>query len=174
MTFTEVRTDPLTRISNRRALDETLAAMFGALDRYSQQFSIAIFDIDFFKQINDKRGHLYGDQMLQEVARVIDDSVRDTDIAARYGGEEFVVVMPHTPLAGAVSFSERVRSAIAEALEVTVSGGVATAISGDNPQSLLSRADAALYSAKAAGRNRVYQHDGAAIDPGVLPEPVHV
>ena len=138
--------------------------MFSALDRYAQQFSIAIFDIDFFKQINDRRGHLQGDKILQEVARVIDDNIRDTDLAARYGGEEFVVVMPHTPLSGAARFADRLRQQIGAALEVTVSGGVAEAAAGDTPASLISRADAALYGAKAAGRNQVYQHDGATID----------
>ena len=96
MTFSEVRTDPLTRVSNRRGLDETLESMFALMERYEEPFSLAIFDIDHFKQVNDKKGHLHGDRTLQAVARVIDEAVRDTDIVARYGGEEFVVVMPHT------------------------------------------------------------------------------
>ena len=98
MTFSEVRTDPLTRVSNRRGLDETLDSMFALKDRYEEPFSMAIFDIDHFKQVNDKKGHLHGDRTLQAVARILDDSVRDTDIVARYGGEEFVVVMPQTTL----------------------------------------------------------------------------
>jgi diguanylate cyclase len=165
MTFSEVRTDPLTRVSNRRCLDETLDSMFALLERYDESFSLAIFDIDHFKQVNDKKGHLFGDRTLQAVARILDETVRDTDIVARYGGEEFVVVMPHTSLDDACTFAERVRKLIDESLALTVSGGVAMALDGDNAQSLLSRADAALYSGKAAGRNRIFRHTGADIEP---------
>lgn len=165
MTFTELRTDPLTRVSNRRALDECLDNMFSLMQRYGQVFSIAIFDIDHFKQVNDERGHVQGDHMLQRVARIIDDNVRDTDVVARYGGEEFVVVMPHTPLDGACIFSERLREKIEAQLDLTISGGVSQAMESDTPQSLVSRSDAALYGAKAAGRNRVYRHTGADIEP---------
>jgi diguanylate cyclase len=165
MTFSEVRTDPLTRVSNRRGLDETLESMFALMERYEEPFSLAIFDIDHFKEVNDKKGHLHGDRTLQSVARVIDDSVRDTDIVARYGGEEFVVVMPHTTLENGCLFAERVRQKIETDLGITISGGVATALDGDNAQSLLSRADAALYSGKAAGRNRIFRHTGADIEP---------
>jgi diguanylate cyclase len=164
MTFTELRTDPLTRVSNRRALDECLDNMFSLLHRYEQTFTIAIFDIDHFKQVNDERGHVQGDHILQRVARIIDDSVRDTDVVARYGGEEFVVVMPHTALAGACVFAERLRAKIEEAIALTVSGGVAQAIDADTPQTLVSRADAAMYGAKAAGRNCVFQHTGTDIE----------
>lgn len=170
MTFSEVRTDPLTRVSNRRGLDETLESLFALMERYSENFSIAIFDIDHFKQVNDKKGHLFGDRTLQSVARVIDDSVRDTDIVARYGGEEFVVVMPHTRLEDACQFAERVRSTVEANLGVTISGGVAMALEGDNAQTLLSRADTALYSGKAAGRNRVFRHTGTEIEQ--IDEPV--
>lgn len=170
MTFSEVRTDPLTRVSNRRGLDETLESLFALMERYSENFSIAIFDIDHFKQVNDKKGHLFGDRTLQSVARVIDDSVRDTDIVARYGGEEFVVVMPHTRLEDACQFAERVRSTVEANLGVTISGGVAMALEGDNAQTLLSRADTALYSGKAAGRNRVFRHTGTEIEQ--IDEPI--
>ena len=160
MTFTEVRTDPLTGVSNRRALDETLESMFAMMHRYEHPFSLVILDIDYFKQINDEQGHLYGDRMLKSVARLMDDSVRDTDIVSRYGGEEFVIVMPQTVLDGATIFAERLRQRIEQQLPLTVSGGVATAGDGDNAQTLLARADAALYSAKAAGRNRLFRHNG--------------
>jgi diguanylate cyclase len=165
MTFSEVRTDPLTRVSNRRCLDETLDSMFALMDRYEEPFSLAIFDIDHFKQVNDKKGHLHGDRTLQAVARLIDETVRDTDIVARYGGEEFVVVMPHTTLENSCHFAERVRGLIETSLGLTISGGVAMALDGDNAQSLLSRADAALYSGKAAGRNRIFRHTGSDIEP---------
>lgn len=164
MTFTELRTDPLTRVSNRRALDEIVESMFALLNRYEQPFSLMILDIDHFKLVNDEHGHLYGDQMLQAVARVLDETARDTDIVARYGGEEFVVVMPHTLLDGASMFAERVRAAIESGVELTVSVGVAQALDGDNPQTLLSRADESLYAAKAAGRNCVFRHTGLDVE----------
>jgi diguanylate cyclase len=168
MTFSEVRTDPLTRVSNRRCLDETLDSMFALMERYEEPFSLAIFDIDHFKQVNDKKGHLFGDRTLQAVARIINENVRDTDIVARYGGEEFVVVMPHTVLDNACNFAQRVRTTIESSLSLTISGGVAMAVEGDNAQSLLSRADAALYSAKAGGRNRVFRHTGDDIKPAAV------
>ena len=164
MSFTEVRTDPLTGVSNRRALDETLETMMALLNRYDTPFSVAIFDIDYFKQINDDQGHLHGDRVLQNFAHLLDDSVRETDVVARYGGEEFVVVMPQTALSGAVIFAERLREMVADKLPLTISGGLAEAADGDTSQTLLSRADSALYSAKAGGRNRVYLHDGQEID----------
>ncbi len=165
MSFTEVRTDPLTRVSNRRGLDESLESMFALLERYDQPFALAIFDIDHFKQVNDTKGHLQGDRTLQAVARILDDTVRDTDIVARYGGEEFVVVMSHTTMENACQFAERVRTLVESNLQLTISGGVTQAMEGDNPQTLLSRADAALYSSKAAGRNRIFYHTGAEIEP---------
>jgi diguanylate cyclase len=165
MTFTEVRTDPLTGVSNRRALDETLASMFAMMNRYELPFSIVILDIDHFKRLNDDQGHLYGDSILKSVAKLLDDNVRDTDVVTRYGGEEFVIVMPQTSLVGACIFSDRLRQQIEQSLPLTISGGVAGAVDGDNPQTLLARADAALYSAKAAGRNRVFHHTGLEILP---------
>jgi diguanylate cyclase (GGDEF)-like protein len=163
MTFTEVRTDPLTGVSNRRALDETLESMFAMMHRYEHPFSVVIVDIDYFKQINDEQGHLYGDRMLKAVARLLDDNVRDTDMVSRYGGEEFVIVMPQTALDGATIFAERLRRRVEQQLPLTVSGGVSAASEGDNPQTLLARADAALYGAKAAGRNRLFRHTGLTI-----------
>jgi len=165
MSFTEVRTDPLTRVSNRRGLDESLESMFALMERYDQPFSLAIFDIDHFKQVNDTKGHLYGDRTLQAVAKILDDTVRDTDVVARYGGEEFVVVMAHTTLDNACHLAERVRVLVESNLGLTISGGVAMALDGDNPQTLLSRADTVLYSSKAAGRNRIYCHTGTDIEP---------
>jgi diguanylate cyclase len=165
MTFTEVRTDPLTGVSNRRALDETLESMFAMMHRYEHPFSVVLLDIDNFKQINDEQGHLYGDRMLKAISRLLDDNVRDTDMVARYGGEEFVIVMPQTTLDGATIFCERLRSRVEQQLPLTVSGGISVAADGDNPQTLLARADAALYSAKAAGRNRLFRHNGLTILP---------
>jgi diguanylate cyclase (GGDEF)-like protein len=172
MSFTEARTDPLTGVSNRRGLDDCLAAQLALMNRYEVGFSVAIFDIDHFKHINDEHGHLHGDRMLQTVAHAIDDSARETDFVARYGGEEFVVIMPRTPLEGASVFAERLRARIEADLPVTVSCGLAAALDGDTSDSLMARADAALYRAKAAGRNCVCRHDGVQIEPVLEEIPV--
>jgi diguanylate cyclase (GGDEF)-like protein len=165
MTFTEVRTDPLTGVNNRRGLDDALANQFALMARYHSAFSITMFDIDHFKSVNDQEGHLHGDHVLQELARLFNESVRETDLIARYGGEEFVVVMPQTDRAGACLFSERLRAVVESRLAITISGGVAIADETDTSESLIARADLALYSAKIAGRNRVYFHNGEATEP---------
>lgn len=160
MTFTEVRTDPLTNVHNRRGLDDAINAQLAMMARYHSAFSIALFDIDHFKQINDELGHLHGDRVLRDLAGLFDDSIRETDLIARYGGEEFVVVMPHTDAAGAGVFAERLRARVEDQLAITVSGGVAEARLGDCQEDLIARADAALYEAKADGRNRVFADTG--------------
>ena len=165
MTFTEVRTDPLTGVNNRRGLDDALSTQFALLDRYNTVFSLVMLDIDHFKQVNDREGHLHGDRVLHELAQLLDECVRETDIVARYGGEEFVVVMPHTDRAGACVFAERLRSQIESRLEITVSGGVASVKEGDTQETLIARADTALYNAKTGGRNRVFCHTGDDTEP---------
>jgi diguanylate cyclase (GGDEF)-like protein len=160
MTFTEVRTDPLTGVNNRRGMDDALNTQLALMNRYGTRFSVAMFDIDHFKQINDAQGHLCGDQMLCQLARTIDESVRETDVVARYGGEEFLVIIPETDLEGAARFADRLRERIAKEMPISVSGGVAEALDGDTHESLLARADAALYGAKAAGRNCIFRHTG--------------
>jgi diguanylate cyclase (GGDEF)-like protein len=165
MTFTEVRTDPLTGLNNRRGLDDALASQLALMSRYQSPFAIAMLDIDHFKQVNDREGHLNGDRVLQQLSHLFEECVRETDVLARYGGEEFVVVMPQTDLAGACILIERLRYQVANRMEVTVSGGVAAAGESDTAESLLGHADAALYSAKAAGRNRVFCHTGNDVQP---------
>lgn len=164
MAFTETRTDPLTGLHNRRGLDDALAAQFAMMLRYESRFSLAIFDIDHFKEINDKHGHVRGDQMLRDLGKLFRDFARETDTAARFGGEEFVVIMPETDLEGACMFSDRLRARVEEQMPLSVSGGVTTVLDGDNQESLLSRADDALYQAKAAGRNCVFCHDGQQVE----------
>ncbi|MBS0209617.1 MAG: diguanylate cyclase [Planctomycetes bacterium] len=165
MTLTEVRTDQLTGVSNRRALDETLKAWVAMKQRYELNFSIAIFDIDHFKKINDERGHIIGDQMLKQFAALVCDAARETDIVTRFGGEEFVVLMPKTGLSGGCVFADRVRRMSQDKMAITVSGGVAEALHGESPETLLERSDSALYHAKSAGRNRISLHDGQQIVP---------
>ncbi len=160
MTFTEVRTDPLTGINNRRGMADAVANQFAMMHRYGTTFSLAILDVDHFKNVNDEKGHLCGDQILQELARLFDEFARETDVVARYGGEEFVMVMPQTDLTGATLFAERLRKKVESQLAITVSGGIAQAAEGDTQDTLLARADGALYQAKSAGRNRVFYHDG--------------
>lgn len=174
MAFTEVRTDPLTGIRNRRGFEEALNITMAMRLRYEQPFAVTIFDVDHFKDVNDEHGHLAGDQALRAVAHKLDELARETDIVARYGGEEFIVIMPQTNLAGATVFSDRLRAAVASELlagiHLTISGGVAEAVNGDDVSSLLARADAALYEAKNTGRNRVMQHCLDFIQP--CPDPI--
>jgi diguanylate cyclase (GGDEF)-like protein len=164
MTFTDVRTDPLTGVSNRRAMDETFNNLFASKSRYQTSFSIILFDIDNFKGLNEQHGHPQGDRVLRDLAQNLDDCVRETDMVARFGGEEFVVVLPQTDLVGASVLADRIRGLIDQKLPITVSGGVAQVGDGDTPGSLIARADSALYAAKSAGRNRVFQHDNQQIE----------
>lgn len=160
--------DSLTGLPNRRAFDNALATAWSSCARAHQPLSIALLDIDSFKAYNDHYGHAAGDSCLQNVARVLQRMVRRrTDLVARYGGEEFLLLLPQTDADGALIFAERVREAIeAEALPhapqvpggvVTVSIGVVTILPDavSMPESLFFAADAALYAAKAEGRNRV-------------------
>jgi diguanylate cyclase len=165
MAFTEVRTDALTGLSNRRAFDEALTSLLALKKRYKSGFSVAIFDIDYFKKVNDEQGHLHGDKVLRQVADLLELCVRETDVVARYGGEEFIVIMPETELEGARVLARRIQRTVEADSDVTISGGLAVALAGDDERTLVARADEALYAAKAAGRNGVYQHDGLEIAP---------
>lgn len=160
MTLTEMRTDPLTGVNNRRALEEMLSSLFTMRSRYELPFSVALIDVDGFRKVNEEEGHARGDRVLQSLARLLSDSLRETDFVARYGGEEFAVVMPQTPLDGACRNSERLRRLIQERIKLTVSIGVAAAEDGENSQVLLGHADQALQAAKQSGRNAVCSHDG--------------
>ncbi|MCX5767663.1 MAG: diguanylate cyclase [Gemmatimonadetes bacterium] len=160
-------TDPLTQVLNRRALTARLAAELERARRYDSSVSLLMVDLDHFKRINDTLGHLAGDDMLREIAAMLQESIRSVDVVARYGGEEFVVVLPETNAAGAVAFAERLRERIASMIfaeayggaRVTVSIGVAayTAPGVPSIDALFGLADEALYRAKADGRNKVCQ-----------------
>ena len=160
--------DSLTRAYNRRSFDRQLKREWGRLRRIACPLSLIMCDVDCFKIYNDVYGHQQGDQCLQQVAKAISSALkRPGDILARYGGEEFVIILPHTPQAGAFKVGEAIRKAIKK-LEiphhnslvdsvVTVSLGVASTVPDavDNPQLLIEAADLALYQAKKRGRNCV-------------------
>ena len=156
--------DGLTGIYNRRYLETRLAAEFDRTQRYGGTFSMILFDLDFFKKVNDTYGHLAGDKVLVEIAARVRESLRSSDVLGRYGGEEFVLILPETPLEGAQLFADRLREMIAQApvifdtitIPVTVSMGV-TEMDASMPgySTLTHRADLALYASKGKGRNCV-------------------
>ena len=158
-------TDPLTQVLNRRALTVRLTAEMERARRYDSVITLLMIDLDHFKNINDTKGHLMGDDVLREVALLLQESIRSVDVVARYGGEEFVVVLPETPQIGAVKFAERMRERIEltafvaadSGVRLTASIGVASFPAPDiaSVDDLFARADEALYRAKAAGRNKV-------------------
>ena len=157
--------DGLTRIHNRRAFDERLIDELRRHQRYNHSLSLLMVDIDHFKGIHDRYGHLVGDHVLREVGRILSETLRSTDFTARYGGEEFVVILPQTSEEQSRILAERLRGMIAEAqfvhngeaFSITVSIGVATMQPGalTKRKELLEKADKALYQAKHLGRNQV-------------------
>ncbi|HWV18237.1 MAG TPA: GGDEF domain-containing protein [Rhodocyclaceae bacterium] len=157
------RLDSLTEAYNRRTFIELAERELGRCRRHGRSISLLIFDLDYFKRINDTHGHMAGDEVLCRVKEVVEDCLRSADLLARYGGEEFVVLMPETDPAGALRLAERLRLAIAAIpmqgdMPVTASLGVAGTTKVDEActlDGLLDEADKALYAAKAAGRNRV-------------------
>jgi diguanylate cyclase (GGDEF)-like protein len=166
-------TDELTGLFNHRRFQEVISAEVERARRYGQEMGLIMLDIDNFKQVNDTYGHLQGDFVLREVARVLRQSSREIDEPARYGGEEMAVALPQTDLEGAYQFAERVRQAV-EALElpvptgdgtlkVTASFGVASLATADHADkdALVAAADRALYEAKRTGKNRTVRANGA-------------
>lgn len=156
-------TDALTGLRNRRAFDEKMLDEYQRSTRSQQPFSLLLIDIDHFKSYNDEFGHQAGDDILGEVARILQYTVRNYDMAARYGGEEFAVILPNTEKTGAMELAERLRRAIERAewmnRRITVSIGVATLVFGQSIPVLIEEADRALYTAKEQGRNRVVDAD---------------
>ncbi len=153
-------TDVLTGLPNRRALSDGLAAQLALAHRGTQALSVVLIDVDHFKGINDRHGHAAGDAVLAQLGVLLQSHVRASDRVGRWGGEEFLVIAPGTTEEAAVEVSERVRQAVAawpfaHDERVTLSLGVAEAKPGDGIDSLLHRADRALYGAKKRGRNRV-------------------
>ena len=156
-------TDSLTQLPNREAYTRRLAEEYERWKRYSRPVSLGLCDVDRFKSVNDQHGHAAGDVVLCEVAAALRNSLRETDFLARYGGEEFVILLAETDSAQALAALEKARQGIADSviecagrkLSVTSSFGVAQFGEGDDPERVFTRADAALYQAKNAGRNQV-------------------
>ncbi|MFA7060056.1 MAG: diguanylate cyclase [Pedobacter sp.] len=148
--------DPLTGLANRRFLDIQMEKSFETAKRYQERLSVVMLDIDHFKRYNDTRGHLEGDLLLARLAELLLKELRDADHVFRYGGEEFLCILPETDLAMAGEVAERLRMAVQAETDVTISLGVAS-YSDDisDKETLIRKADEALYRAKESGRNRV-------------------
>jgi diguanylate cyclase (GGDEF)-like protein len=160
------RTDPLTLLGNRRLFDDRFPQEFVAAQELAKPLSVLMLDIDRFKAYNDRHGHAQGDEAIKMVAAALRRYARKPFIACRYGGEEFCVILPNTPAKSAALVAERLRAAVQAAapgdLGITISVGHAC-LTGDefpSPEKLFEAADAALYAAKDAGRNRVMEFHG--------------
>ena len=159
------KTDGLTGLLNRRALTEQLEYEIDRARRYGAELSIILCDLDNLKEINDTHGHLAGDMALQLLSATVRNTLRSVDIAGRYGGDEFLLIVPQTALAGAMSIAEKIRSAawktevqLEGERRITLSLSIGVARLGplsENMDGLISRVDAALYTSKSTGRNKV-------------------
>ena len=176
----ESLSDALTGLANRRCFDERIRQAIAEATSENKPLSIAMGDVDHFKKFNDTWGHATGDQVLRLVAQCFKTNVKGRDTAARYGGEEFVVVLPETPLASAAIVAQQIRKSVeskkivnrvsGETLgSITLSLGVAQFAPGESIADLVNRADACLYAAKHAGRNRVLSERELVKDGQVAP-----
>ena len=170
------KTDKLTGAYNRAKLDEVLDLEMDRASRYTRPLSVALFDVDCFKEVNDNYGHISGDRVLRAAADLIREHMRKVDWLVRFGGDEFLVIAPDTDLEGIEVMTERIRKAVEEfdfgcdvpRGMVTVSIGVARYEDGDGADELISRADNRLYEAKEGGRNKVVSHSELALTgPGL-------
>jgi diguanylate cyclase (GGDEF)-like protein len=168
------RTDPLTGVLNRMALDEKASALFRQSASRQPGCAALMIDADHFKAINDRFGHAGGDGVLATLARAIAGQLRAGDILGRIGGEEFLILLPDTAIDGAIALGEKLRAAVenlrlelaGEPQAITISVGVAARTPDDRqPGMLIDRADRALYAAKRDGRNRVTALAGETHDP---------
>lgn len=156
--------DTLTGLFNRRSILEKLNEWLRHLERYGGRLCVIMLDIDHFKAVNDLYGHRVGDRVLTNIAHLMRETIRQTDFVGRYGGEEFLIILPQTDAGGAAIVAERTRASIqgcpmhdadGKTFPVTASLGVAEWCKRDDEDLLITRADAALYRAKDAGRNKV-------------------
>lgn len=167
-----VELDALTGLVNRRGLDRMLHAEIAAARRESRPLTLMLCDLDHFKHFNDNYGHVQGDECLKQVGRLLREvCVRPRDIAARYGGEEFALILPNTPRSGSMTFARALGQMLkflkvrppgtAEDIPLTLSGGITTCIPDEHTsaESMLMRADEALYAAKSQGRNRFFSFE---------------
>ena len=163
-------TDSLTGLHNTRYFYRALDLEIARTNRYGTPFSLMLFDIDNFKQLNDNYGHQAGDEVLHELAAILKSVSRETDTVVRYGGEEFIIILPNTPEEETVHLANRIRSAVQEnvfplndsgKVKITLSGGIASyPKNARDAKKLLNAADMALYAAKAAGKNVVLCYEG--------------
>ena len=171
----EALSDPLTGVGNRRMFDVSLSRLVDQADRDDASFSLILIDIDNFKFLNDTYGHLVGDGVLRLAASEIEQSCRASDVVCRNGGDEFAVILPNTPIEGALAVAEKIRERVMKRHllkrstqetmgRITASIGVAQHQKGNSPDALIARADKWLYAAKLLGRNRV------SVDPSDLGE----
>jgi diguanylate cyclase len=161
----EARTDVLTTVANRKAFDEKLHLVLAAWQRAEEPFVLMLLDLDQFKRINDSHGHLGGDRVLSKVGGWLKGWVREGDFVGRYGGDEFAILLPLTELGVGMELAEFIRCRVAdqasrvalrgEQVSVSLSIGVAAPCEGDTAESILHRADHALYKSKRLGRNQV-------------------
>jgi len=154
--------DPLTLLPNRLAFEERLNEEMARWQRHGAPLTMIVWDIDFFKKINDNYGHKSGDKALKVIAQLLAKQCRKTDFVARFGGEEFVMLLPDTDVEKALSVAEKLRASVEKAsfrasgdvISITLSGGISQIITGDTHETLFERADQALYKAKQSGRNQ--------------------
>lgn len=156
--------DGLTNAYNKKETEEQLKRYLLLYLRNPKNiFTIIMFDIDFFKKVNDIYGHLAGDYVLKELSKLTQNIIRDSDIFGRFGGEEFIIILPETKVVGAIKLAERLRKACGEhtfifngqKLKIHISVGITSVTKTDSVKSLIERCDAALYDAKKNGRNRI-------------------
>jgi len=162
--------DPLTGMFNRRYLDAFLERELARARRDGNPLTVMILDIDHFKQINDHYGHLFGDRVIRAIGAALKAGIKGRDFVSRYGGEEFAILLPDTPVSGALVVAENIRRTVAGSRirrlnseevvgNITLSAGIAAFSSVEAGEGLFERADAALYRAKNLGRNRIVVAD---------------
>jgi diguanylate cyclase len=176
----EARTDALTGIANRRAFDEEMQRCLSAMRLEREPSCVMMIDVDHFKKFNDTHGHKAGDEVLRHVAASIRQAAGNAGLVCRYGGEEFAVIFPKVHAADVIQLAERCRAAIGaqaidydgQSLNVKASAGLSEFAARDTMETVLERADEALYASKRAGRNCGHQHDGSAFQPFVPASPI--